>query len=130
MSLSRFAFSSLRSARGWHFRRLQMLGAKSQSDRSRRDSPQHWPASKLLQHPRKREPLIAAEHAADKSILYENLQALRHTGWKFAPSLNLAQCVDTNRSFAQPRGEDIRGRDRILNREVDSHPSDWRHRMR
>src|SRR5271166_1317008 len=107
-----------------------MLGAKSHSDRSRRDSPQDRPSSHQLQNPRKREPLIAAEHATDKSILYENLQALRHAGRKLAPSLDLAQSVDANRSFAQSRGEDIRGRDRVLNREVDSHLSDWRHRMR
>lgn len=107
-----------------------MLRPKSHPDRACRDSPQNRPSSELFQSPWKRHPLIGTKHASDESILYENLHALRDAGWKLAPGLHFTQRVDTDRSFAQSRGEDIRGRDRILNREVDTHPANRRHRVR
>src|SRR5258708_5076539 len=98
----------------WRLARPDGLGAKTHSDHARRNSLEKWTAPKVAQKPRKFWTLIGAEHAADKSILYENLQALRHAGGKLAPCLDLAQCFDTNRSIEQSRSEDICGRDRIL----------------
>lgn len=72
--------------RGWH---SYMLGPHSDAEQARRDPAQERPGAQLLEGPRKRDRLAAAEHTDDHSILYKQLQALGDAGRKFAPSLDL-----------------------------------------
>ena len=127
---SRGSLFCLGTSPSWRLRRVNMLGPKSHPNHSRRNPAQHRPPSHQLQKSWKRRPLMTREQAADESILDENLQPLSHAGGKLAAGLDFAQRIDADWLSAQARGENIGGRDRVLNREVDSHPSDRRHRMR
>ncbi|MGB7750828.1 MAG: hypothetical protein WCF88_04690 [Candidatus Acidiferrales bacterium] len=60
----------------------------------------------------------------------EDLEALRYACGEFAAALDFAKMVIADGAFCERRGEFVRGGDRILNREIDSDSTDWRHGMR
>ena len=55
------------------------------------------------------------------------LDALRHTRRKFAAALHLGKNIFRHTPFAQSVGQQVRGRDCVLDRKIDSHTSGRRH---
>jgi len=65
----------------------------------------------------------------DDTILNHELNSLRHFRRPSTALLNLLQVVGSQPSRSQRSCQDIGRRNRILNRQIDPHTADRRHRM-
>ena len=63
-------------------------------------------------------------------VLDEHLQPLRHPRREHAAALHGGEIVVADGPGAQRRGQAVRGRDRVLDREIDADAADRRHRVR
>src|SRR5271170_3346077 len=108
-----------------------MLRAKSQSQHTGRNSAQH---RESLKKPKgEREPLetgFAAQCGSNKSFVGKDLKSLRHSGRKIAALLDFAETIVDARLVQQRLRQNVRGRNGVLNRKINSHASDRRHGMR
>ena len=70
------------------------------------------------------------EDAADDLALDEELQRLREPGGRFSALLNRTKVADGDAAAQELGCKQVRGRNRILNREIDADAADRRHRVR
>src|SRR5712664_3935625 len=108
--------------------RLYGLRAETHSDEPRRDALQERPAVDELENPGRLD-VCAAKDALDHVILDCNLHPLCRAGGELAAPLHAGEFVVIRRSRAQWSGKNIGGGDRILNRQIDAHAANRRHRM-
>ena len=109
---------------------MHMLRSESESDH-----PSGNPAEERNQRQQpdcegRREFVRTAEDTLDDSILNHELHSLRHAGRPLTPLLNPLNVLGCQSPRTERRGQQIRRRDRILNRQVDPDTTDWGHRMR
>src|SRR5260370_1109124 len=105
-----------------------MLRAETHSDEPRRDALQERPAVDELENPRRLD-VVAAKDALDHVILDCNLHPLCRAGGEFAAPLRGGEVVVMCGWGGQWSGKNIGGGDRILNRQIDAHAANRRHRM-
>ena len=67
---------------------------------------------------------------ADDVVLDHDLHGLRHPHRKFAAPPHRVEFVFRRAAIGKFRSQQVRGRDRVLDREVDADAADRRHRMR
>ena len=101
-----------------------MLGTESDSNHTRRNSAQKWPTSKQFHRPRERQRLCTPQSPLDDAILKEYLKPLSRSSRKFPPFLHRVKLGFRERSFEKSRSQDVRGRNGILNRQIDSDTAD------
>ena len=106
-----------------------MFGAKAEADYAGREPPQKRHPPQQPDRQRRRHLCGACQHASDHSILQDQLEPLRCARRKLAAALNGFEIPLRNRTLEKPRGENVRGGDRVLDREVDPDATDRRHRM-
>ncbi len=71
----------------------------------------------------------AGKNGSDDPILYLDLEALGNARRQFASPLQAPQQRERGAPRAQRSGQQVAGRHRILNREVDADAADGRHRV-
>ncbi len=103
-----------------------MLGSDPDADEARRKPSQVREAGHEPKRERKRELPGATQdqHSRDHPLLHQQLEALGDPGRQLAPALHLAQMPARQLPLAQRHGQNIGGRNRILDREVDPDPTD------
>ena len=107
-----------------------MFGTKPDPDETGRNAPQEGKPDQEAQWPWSIQRTRLPQDRLDDTILNDQLQALRHPGRPITSLLHLPELVKRHSPFAQRRGQKIRCRHGILNREVDPDTSDGRHGMR
>jgi hypothetical protein len=106
-----------------------VLRPEAQADHARRDPAQPRPGVEQAQrewNPQRR----ARERRRDHVLLREDLQPLGEPGRQLAATLHRAQLVGRRCAAAKRGGQQVRRRDRVLDREVDPDAADRRHRVR
>src|SRR4051812_16449369 len=106
-----------------------VLGAEAEADEAGGEPLQQRHPSQETDREWRRHLCVARQHAADHAVLQDHLKPLRRARRKLAPALHGFEIPLRNRTLEKPRGQNIRGGDRVLNREVDPDPTDRRHRM-
>ncbi len=109
---------------------LHMLGTKAHANHTRRNAAQERPSLHQLEWPGKPERVNTAENAPDYSVLHQDLQPLRGSSRKFSSLLNRGEVMVAEIARYQLCSENIGRRHCVLNREIDSHAADGRHRVR
>ena len=100
-----------------------MLGTEPHTNHAGGNAAQDRPSSQQPQWPRKRECLRAGENPPDYSVLQQHLKLLHRASRKFAAPLHSAKVADSEVARGQLGSQYVGSRHRILNREIDSHPS-------
>ena len=106
-----------------------MLGTEAHPDYAGRNPPQNGPAPEQLQRPLKGQRFRAAKDPPDHVVLYKDLKSLRGPSREVPPLLDGVKLAFGGSSLQKFWAEYVRRGHRVLNREIDSHPSDRRHRM-
>src|SRR5438132_5111285 len=105
-----------------------MLGAGTEADKARGDSAQEREPS---EEPADEWKLVArAGCSPSDAAVNKDLHALNHAHRPFSARLHLLEIRQRNWSRSQFRGEQIRGRDGILQCEVDADSAGRRHGVR
>ena len=112
--------------------RADMLAPDAEADQPRRDSPQHREALEQPQRQRHlgRAPPCAARAASDTRSCTAFCAAWMTRVGKHPPLLHLLSSGSTFSPRGERAGEDVRGRDRVLDGQVDADPADRRHGVR
>jgi hypothetical protein len=107
-----------------------VLTAKSQSDRSSWNSTQDRELSQKLQRQWKTpDRRLATQSRANEALVRENLKSLDYSRGKFAASLDFTKPFVGHPAMQQGLRKNVRGGNRVLNGEIDTDATDWRHRM-
>lgn len=108
----------------------RMFRPHADTDNSSRDTLQQRKArNQSQQNGRTHLSSARSEDRPNHAVLHHDLQSLRHTRRKEPPFLHFAQHGLGYRARAQPFGENIRGRHRVLDREIGADAADGRHRV-
>jgi len=107
-----------------------MLGTEPDSDYAGGNAPQNWPAPEQLQRPWKGQRFCAAKDPPDNIVLNDDLKSLRGPSWEISPLLDGVKLAFGGSSLQKFWAKYIRRCNRVLNCEIDSHPSDRRHGVR
>ncbi len=118
---------------GFHFRnrgRPHMLGADANPDQPGRNPAKRRKSREEAKKKRRRKRTRLSEHTCDDTILDEELHALGHARRPVPPLLDAAQIVGHQPLLPQRSGQEIRGRNCVLDGEVDADAADGRHGVR
>src|ERR1700733_15535409 len=107
-----------------------MLRTEPHADNARRQTPQYRITSEHTDCQRRLWRGRAAQHIADDALLDQHLHALRQARRQLAAALYGTQIVQRGAALAQARDKNIGRGDSILDRQVDSYATDWRHSVR
>ena len=118
------------AARSSNFWSLHVLGTEADSDYAGRNPPQNWPAAEQLQRPRKGQRFWVAKDPPDHVVLYKDLKSLCGPSREIPPLLDGVKFACGGSALQRLWADYVRRCYRVLNREIDSHPSDRRHGMR
>ena len=108
-----------------------MLRAHAERDESRGDTLQ--PGNRVDDARKQwnaKRPISRLEGDADEFVLDDNLHGLRHSYRKLAPAAHGVELVFGGAAIGQSRGQQVSGRDRVLDSKVDADAADRRHRVR
>ena len=106
-----------------------MLGSDSEANHASRQIAQRRKVLRYLEDDGRVHLGRAGQDPGDDGILDEDLELLGRTGREIAPSLDLVQVLQRHRAAAQARGQNVGGRDRILDGKVHTDAADRRHCM-
>jgi len=107
-----------------------VLGTKPDPDYARRNPPQNWPAPEQLKRPRKGQRFGAAKDPLDNVVLNDDLKSVGGPSWEISPLLDGVKFSFGGSSLQKFWAEYVRRCNRVLNRQIDSYPSDRRHGVR
>src|SRR5438093_1282873 len=108
-------------------RRAYVLGPEAHADHPRRDSLQNREALRERHDPGDARRPSARQQRIDRSILNEELHGLRYPGWKPATPLHTAKLGERGSTRSQWTRQKIRGRDGVLDCEIEADASDRGH---
>src|SRR5882757_3336604 len=91
-----------------------MLGAEAEADEAGGEPPQQRHPSQETDREWRRHLCVARQHAADHAVLQDHLKPLRRARRKLAPALHGFEIPLRNRTLEKPRGQNVRGGDRVL----------------
>ena len=106
-----------------------MLGSNADCHESRGKPLQPWHDADQAHQQRRLHLAVALQRDADDVVLHDHLHALGHPHWKFPPLAHRSQFFFAGAAIYKLAGQKVRGRHRILHREVDADSTDRRHRM-
>src|SRR5205814_5188480 len=101
-------------------RAVDMFRARSESDETRRNLAKNWKPFQQPEHKRKRSFFLIRAPASNNSAMNEDLHPLNQAGWPFAACLHFSQVVNMNRTALELFGEQVCGRDCVLNGKINS----------
>src|SRR5438445_1229810 len=108
-----------------------VLPPEPQPDQPRRYSLQQWHRAEHAHDQRRLHASASAQHPLDDIVLDHELRPLRDAGRQLAPLLHASQRLDRDRRAAPELGDqNVRGGDGVLDREIDPHSGNRRHRVR
>ncbi|HXF93811.1 MAG TPA: hypothetical protein VNK46_13745 [Nitrospiraceae bacterium] len=101
-----------------------MLGTDANPNQPGRNPAERGKSRQEAKRKRRRKRTRLSEHTCNDALLDEALHALGHARRPVPPLLDAAQIVGRQPLFSQRFGQQIRGRDRILDGEVDANTVD------
>src|SRR5437016_4889082 len=99
---------------------VDMFGARSEPDETRRELAQNWKPFQQPEHKWKRSLFVIGVPASNNSTMNKDLHPLNQAGWPFAAYLHFSQVVNMNRTALELFGEQVCSRDCVLNGEINS----------
>src|SRR5271155_4438586 len=106
-----------------------MLGAEAHADHACRNSPQNRPTAQEFQGPGKSKRFVAGKNSRDHIVLDGELSSLRRASGKSSAPLDGRKVSFGWRTQQKHAAKYVCRRDRVLNGEIDAHPSNRRHGM-
>ena len=91
-----------------------MLGTKAKADEAGGEPPQKRHPPQEANQEWRRHLCGARQHAADHAVLQDHLEPLGRSRRKLAAALHGFEIPLRNRTLEKPRGENVRGGDRVL----------------
>jgi hypothetical protein len=98
---------------------VEVFGPRTDADETRGQLSQNWEPSQQAHYKRQR-PFVAGHSTGNDSAMNKYLHPLDQSRRPFAPQLDLSQIVYRHGTASQFHCEQIRRRDGILNREINS----------
>ena len=107
-----------------------MFRPKTDSDHPGGEGAEAGKGFKKFQSQRRRDELRGIENALKQMLVQKDLNCLRQPGGPFAAQLNPVKVVFIDPARAQFFRQQVGGRDRVLNCEIDAHAANGGHRVR
>src|SRR5205823_13171391 len=99
---------------------VDMFRTRSEPDETRRELAQNWKPFQQPEHKWKRSLFFIRGPASNDSAMNKDLHPLNQAGWAFAACLHFSQVVNMNRTALELFGEQVCGRDCVLNGKINS----------